>query len=182
MKKQQKPQLTGPMADIEVKTQVFADARNGLITTVSCLNDELDSVKKKYRTRLIAEVGQVRMLRADLHAAVEANPALFEKPRSQIFHGVKVGYRKGAGKVTFVDADQVVKLIWLRLPEKAQTLIKTTEKPNKEAIAELEVAELKRIGCSIEATADVVEIKSVDSEVDKLVAALLKEETEEAGA
>ena len=34
----------------------------------------------------------------DLRAALAASPELFVKPRTQIFHGIKVGFVKGKGK------------------------------------------------------------------------------------
>ena len=60
------------------------------------------------------------------------------------------------------------------LPEQADVLIRTKEAPVKEALAQLTAAELKKIGVTIEDAGDTVVIKPVDSEVDKLVDALLK--------
>jgi len=49
---------------------------------------------------------------------------------------------------------------------------------SKAALANISVADLKRIGCTITDDIDAVLIKPTDSEVDKLVMALLKEEVE----
>jgi hypothetical protein len=57
-------------------------------------------------------------------------------------------------------------------------LIKITKKPIAKALADLDVSDLKRIGCRVEATGDIVVIASTDSEVDKLVKALLADEVE----
>ena len=77
------------------------------------------------------------------------------------------------------DKDQVVRLIKKHFPEQADVLIKTVEKPIKGAIQQLPVADLKRIGVTVEETGDVVVIKSTDSEIDKLVSALLEQNDED---
>ena len=100
-------------------------------------------------------------------------------------YGVKVGFEKGKGRIEWDDDDTVVRLIEKHFPEQADILIKTKKKPAKKALAQLSVAELKKLGVTVEETGDQVVIKSTDSEIDKLVTALLKgdeidEEAEEA--
>jgi len=108
---------------------------------------------------------------------------LFEKPKSQTMHGVRVGWRKGSGGIDFEDADQVVRLIKKHYSEDEQELlIITKEKPNKDALEQLAVDELKKLGCTVEDTADVPFIKDAAGDVDKIVKALLKEATEEVEA
>ena len=90
-----------------------------------------------------------------------------------------MGFRKGTGGIDWSDDDQTVKLIEKHFPKtQAELLIKTTKKPIKKALADLDVADLKRIGCTVESTGDVVFIKPADSTVDKHVNALLKEAME----
>lgn len=180
MKQNTAKQPAPGMAQIEILTQRYASAHSCLEQRVGALNEEIEQVRKKHLAGIKDDVARAKSRKAELKAAIEAAPELFVRPRTVIFHGVKVGFRKGAGKVTFADADQVVRLIWLHFdPDRAETLIKFTEKPNKEAIAELGVAELKKIGCAVEGTGDVVEIRDTASDVDKLVAALLKDDAEE---
>jgi hypothetical protein len=93
-----------------------------------------------------------------------------------MFHGIKVGYKKGTGKIEWEDADQVVKLIKKHFPDQADVLIISSEKPAKDALAQLTAAELKKLGVLVEESGDVPFIKDTSSEVDKLVAAFLKDE------
>ena len=74
------------------------------------------------------------------------------------------------------DDSQVVKLIQKHFPEQFDVLVKTIEKPIKDSLANLSVADLKRIGVTVTDSGDCVVIKSMDSEIDKLVDALLKDE------
>lgn len=101
---------------------------------------------------------------------------MFDTPRTVVFYGIKVGLQKGKGAIEWDDDAQVVKLIEKHFPEQADVLIKTTKKPVKKALAQLTVAELKKLGIVVEETGDQVVIKSTDSEIDKLVNALLKED------
>lgn len=176
--KQQKPQLTGPtMAEIEAATKEFAEARNALAGTVSGLLDEIAQVKGKYRHRLLAQLAAVKLARGDVRVLVERHPELFEKPRSVVFHGVKVGYRKGVGRLVYESAERVISLIRKHFSGKAlEVLINVKESPNKEAIASLDVDQLKKIGCTVEGTSDVVEIRALEGDVEKAIDALLGEE------
>lgn len=167
------------LKEIEALTKAYADRREALGATVAGLNDELEAVKRKYLPRIKQQVGTAKDAEANLRAAVETSIALFVKPRTISVHGIKVGFQKGKGKVTFSDADRVVELIRKHLADRADFLIVTEEKPNKEAIAQLEVVDLKKIGCAVSGTGDQVVIKDAAGDVDKLVAALLKEEVEE---
>ena len=73
-------------------------------------------------------------------------------------------------------------LIRRYLPEQADTLIRTVEEPHKPALALLSVADLRRVGCTVVETGEAVVIKAVDSEVDKMVDALLKDAVDAEGA
>ena len=118
---------------------------------------------------------------AALRALVEANPGCFIRPRTQVFAGIKVGYAKGKGALSFDDADSVVARIKKHLPEQADVLIRTKEAPVKEALAQLSAAELKKIGVTLSEAGDQTVVRPVDSEVDKMVDALLKAATGEEG-
>ena len=53
-----------------------------------------------------------------------------------------------------------------------------TEKPNKDALADMPAGDLKKLGIELTETGDAVVIKPVDGEVDKICTALLKDQPE----
>jgi|SRR6185503_14444840 len=167
------------LIEIDSLTKSFASARSELSEVVGALNDEIDRAKRKR----LADIKRLVARCADKHdalkAAIEGAPGLFEKPRTHVFHGIKVGFRKGSGSVQWEDDEQVARLIDKHFPEQVELLVKTSRKPVAKALLQLSVAELKKIGCTAEETGDVVVIKPTDSEVDKVVNALLKDATEE---
>lgn len=165
---------------IESCAATYAEARRALSSAVENLNTEIESLKRRALPRIRRLVNGAAEQKAMLSAAIQINAADFASPRTVVLHGIKLGFRKGNGGIEWDDDETVVKLIRKHFPDdSADLLIKTTEKPIAKALAELDVATLKKIGCRVEATGDVVVIKPADSEVDKIVNALLKGATED---
>jgi hypothetical protein len=167
------------MDQITRRAEAFAQARMLLADKVGALHDGIAALRKDHIPAIKRAVTKAAEAEAALRGLVEANPDLFARPKTQIFSGVKVGFAKGKGSISFDDPDAVVARIRKVMPEQADVLIKTVETPNKAAMGELSASELKRIGCSLTEAGEQVVVKPVDSEVDKLVTALLKGATEE---
>jgi hypothetical protein len=167
------------LGEIERLTKDYADWRVQLSEAVLVAEHEIAALKRQHVVAIKRKVEAVAERQAALKAAIEESPELFRKPRTMIIHGVKIGFQKEKGKISWDDKDQVVRLIKKHFPEQADVLIKTVEKPIRDALQQLPAADLKRIGVTIGETGDVVVIKSTDSEIDKLVNALLKEDDEE---
>jgi exonuclease VII small subunit len=170
------------LTDIEPSAKAFAEARSKVAEIVTQLNDGIDALKRDHMPALKRAISRAAERHDQLKQIIEANPDLFKKPRTVIYHGVKIGYQKGKGGITFDDADQVVRLIKRHFPDQADVLVTTVEKPAKDALAQLTVAELKKVGCAVVDAGDAIVIKPTDSEVDKLVDTLLKGATEEVSA
>ncbi len=170
------------LPDIERKTKDYADARTVLSDRVQRLNDEIEAAKRRLLPGIKKAVEIAAEKKADLTWALMDSANLFVKPRTIVVCGIKVGLEKGKGKIEIPkeDEEKVVRLIEKYFPEQADVLIQTKKKPAKKALSGLTVAELKKLGITVEETGDQVVIKGTDSDVDKLVKALLKEgETEE---
>ena len=166
------------LAQIETLTRKFSEHHAMLAGSVADLEDSLAMVRKRYLPTIRAHVARTAKSKSELHAAVAASPGLFEKPRTLIMHGVKVGFTKGKGGIEFEDGDKVVALIRKVFGADAPAYIRTKEEPDKKMLQDMPVSELKRIGCTVADTGDVVVIKPVDGEVEKIVAALLKDAVE----
>lgn len=165
--------------DIEKLTKEFADARAVLVDRMQAIEDDVRQVKKRHRAALLRAVDRTSSARLALEAALEDGRHLFEKPRTRIFHAVRVGIMKGKGGLDWSDDAQVVRLIRKHLPESAETLIRVRETPVKPALAQLPAADLKRLGVTVVDAGDEVFVKPADSEIDKLVDAFLQDEQED---
>lgn len=170
-----KATLSVGLARIEELTETFAEQRAQLVDRVALLDKDLRAAKMRHLAGIKAAAARVKDAQADLKAALEENKSEFEKPRSRTFFGIKVGFRKLVGTISWDDAAQVVKLIKKHFPGQAEVLIKTTESPVKDALGQLAAVDLKRLGCSVTEDSDEVQIKATDSDIDRVVDALLKE-------
>ncbi|MEX2524469.1 MAG: host-nuclease inhibitor Gam family protein [Gammaproteobacteria bacterium] len=162
------------MNDIEILAEEYSKAHDALADKVSQANAELQAVKRKYRHELKSLASNAANTKADLIAAIEESRELFRKPKTRTFHGIKVGLRKAKGKLKWTDAEKVVKAIKRVYDDQIGTLIKTTEKPNKDALEKLPAAELKKLGITVEDSGDQVVANPAEGEIDKMVDALLE--------
>lgn len=163
------------LLELDKKTKEYSDARSSLVAIVQEINDEIDSIKRRKMISIKAAVAKSKEKKAVLEEAISDSKDCFVKPRTIILHGIKIGFLKGRGKIELDDPDQVVKLIKKHFPEQAEVLIKTTEVPIKDLLNSMSAADLKKLGISVQDSDDQIVIKAVDSNVDKLVNALLKE-------
>jgi hypothetical protein len=164
------------LSEIEILAKQLADARLNLKEGLDELESEMAAIKKKFLPAIRRAVEKAAQRHEALRGAVEEAPELFVRPKTVIFHGIRLGYQKARGEIVWENTDQVIKLIKKNFPDQAETLIQVTEKPMKTALAQLSVADLKKIGVTVIETGDEIFIKPTDSEIDKLINALLKDE------
>lgn len=169
------------LARIELLAKGYAVAHERLTDHVRALEAEIKAARRRGLPRLRRLVEAAAAERQSLKTAIEANPALFEKPRTRLMHGLRVGIAKGKGALRWADPDTVVRLIRRHLPDRAEALIKVSETPLKGALARLSAAELKKIGVTVEDDGDQVVIKPQDGEIEKLVEGLLALAEEDEG-
>ncbi len=172
------------MNEIDELAQNFSRTRETLAGRIAALEEELEQVRKKHMLGIKRSIYAAAADQTELRAAIEESRALFGRPKTIVLHGIKVGYSKGKGKLEWEDDDLVVRLIERHFPDQAEVLIKTTKKPRKDGLNGLTVAELKKIGVTAEETGEMIVVRPVDTDVDKIVKALLKnqEENQEAAA
>jgi hypothetical protein len=169
---------------IDYHIRQYAEAREILAARVMKLEAEVAAVRNRLLPGIKHAVAYAADLQSALSAEVQRHPDLFIKPRTITLRGIRVGFVKGKGKISWEDNDKVIAAIRRTFaPATADKLIAITERPIKDALAQLPAAELKKLGVTIEEVGDQILIKAVDDQVDKLVARVLKEgEIEEAEA
>jgi hypothetical protein len=115
-------------------------------------------------------------LRAPLSRALEAAKSAFEPPHARTFSvfGLKLGFRKGSGRTTFEDPEAVIDRIRKHCPDQLDTLAPEVRLLDKDALAQLPAALLKKLGVEIEGTGDQLVLKPMDSDLRKLAAQLLQ--------
>lgn len=162
------------MSKIETLSEKYSASLNTLATRVATLNAEIDALHQAARSEIDKLVKACKSSRSKLHEVITANPGLFEKPRTQTFSGIKVGFAKGKDTLSF-DPEQTCELIARKLPDQKQLLVKTTESPIASSLKALDEKTLKSIGVTVTEGCDEVVLKPVDTAVNKVVTALLSE-------
>lgn len=162
--------------EIEEATTQYADHRELVKLRVQYLNDEIEKLKRVHLPEIKDAAADAANALASLETLIDESRGLFVRPRSIIISGIRVGLQKGKGGLEYDDEDTVIRLIRKVLPlEQHELLIKIKESVNKKALGDLDVATLKKVGVTVQGTGDVVLVKPVDSEVEKIVAAVVKE-------
>ena len=173
------------LTEIEALAKRHADARATLVERVQRLEDSVTAAQREHARAIKGAVQTAAGTEAVLREAINANRSLFERPRTRILHGLKVGLRKQPGKLVWSDQARVVKLIRRHRPDDAETLIRVTEAPVRQALAQLPATELRRLGVQVIESEDAIEVKHTDSAIDKWVDSLLaglRDEFEEEAA
>jgi hypothetical protein len=167
------------MQQIESKAEEFARARALLAGVCAAFQQELATVKARYIDSLKGHVSEAKARHAELGALLQESPELFVRPRSVVFHGIKLGYQKGKGKMVIEDEDKTIALIEKHFADQAEVLITITKKVAKKALEQLSAADLKKVAVLVTASGDEVFAKDASADVDKIVAAFLKDDVAE---
>ncbi len=170
------------LTEIEKLAREFSDARKALRDRVEKLEEIIRRLKKRQLPGIRSAVEAAKEKQAKLSDAISLNPELFEKPRTMTLFGIRFGIAKQKGKLDWGKGKEaaraVVKLIKKFFPDSWKTYVKVEEKPIKKTLAILPGGDLKKLGIQVTEAGDAVMIEPVDSEVDKLVDALLNEKKE----
>jgi len=159
------------MDEIEDWAHHFYAARSNLAETAQAAERELQAVRDKYARKLREDLGTAAEVQSRLLAEIEANRDLFDKPRTRVVAGIRFGLRKKTGKVEIKDERRAIKKIRELLPEEqGELLIRIREEVDRNAVKDLVVGDLKRLGIQIVADSDEPVVKPVDPDVDKLIA------------
>lgn len=162
--------------EIEALAQRYAETYRELEGSVQALEDGVRGLKRKLlpTIRRLAEEGAVR--KGELLAAVVTASDLFERPRTQLLAGVKVGLQKRRGQVVIDDEAATIRRIRELLPkDQAELVIRVRESVHKPAVYDLTGGDLKRLGIKIDADTDEAIAKIAGEDIERMVDALLSD-------
>lgn len=175
------------LTEIRAAAQRLADARRESVSRATALetaiNTAITPIYAMHRVGLDAAAEEEAAARAELQALVEAAPQLFSRPRSIAQDGVKCGYRKSEDTLDWEDEASVINRI-RALPEMAELaalLIRTEESLNVAALSELDAKSRTRLGIRLIPGIDQAFISYTDSDVEKMVKAILADAAKRQG-
>lgn len=175
------------LTEIRAAAQRLADARRESVGRATALetaiNTAITPIYAMHRVGLDAAAEEEAAARAELQGLVEAAPQLFVRPRSIAQDGVKCGYRKSEDTLDWEDEASVINRI-RALPEMAELaalLIRTEESLNVAALSELDAKSRTRLGIRLIPGIDQAFISYTDSDVEKMVKAILADAAKRQG-
>jgi len=175
------------LTEIRAAAQRLADARRESVSRATALetaiNTAITPIYAMHRVGLDAAAEEEAAARAELQGLVEAAPQLFSRPRSIAQDGVKCGYRKSEDTLDWEDEASVINRI-RALPEMAELaalLIRTEESLNVAALSELDAKSRTRLGIRLIPGIDQAFISYTDSDVEKMVKAILADAAKRQG-
>ena len=170
------------IAAIDLLARQYADAQMDLDGLTNKLKVVIDAAVRERWPDLKRATTRAAERYEALYAAVCDSKSAFEQPKTRILHGIRVGFRKAKDSVQVLNEDNTCALIRKLLTDQQDTLISTTERPVMAALEQLDDDQLKRIGCRRVPGKDEPVAKLADTDLDKVVAALMKGAIEKAEA
>jgi len=175
------------LTEIRTAAKRLAETHRESITRASALEKAIaEAITPIYEIHLVgidAAADEEAAARADLQQLIDAAPQLFTRPRSVTVDGVKCGYRKKEDELDWDDEANVIARIRAlpQLSEFAPVLIRTEETLVAGALAELDAISKRRIGIRLIHGVDQSFITFTDSDVEKMVKAILADATKRQG-
>lgn len=135
------------MDAIEFAARELADERRCLEGDVRMASAALDQVRAEWLVKLRDRATKVGELEDALLREVDRCPDLFKRPQSVEFDGVRVGWRKGKGRLELGDMDKLVARIRKQLTKAQQiAVLKVKVTVLKGPLGKLPAELLKKLG------------------------------------
>jgi len=176
------------LEDLQKRAGALSALRDKLAALLATLQSEIDTVKTGHMAAIRRAARQIAQQHNELADLITANPKLFVKPRTFVSDGLKFGLQKQKGTLQWKDDQALCQRIGKLAEdgaisiEQAGLCIKTSEKPLTAGLEQLDAGLLKRLGVTVSKDTDAPLIKSVDSEVEKAINAVIREATKDANA
>ena len=176
------------LEEIQKRAATLSETRDKLSELLATMQAGIDVVKNENLAGIRGLARRIAKQHNDLAALIQANPALFEKPRTYVVDGLKFGLQKQKGSLSWDDDEKLCQRLrnlarsGALTPEQVALCIRTKETPVAAALEKLDANIIKRLGITVAADTDATLIKSVDSEIEKAVNAVIREATKDANA
>ena len=141
-----KEEKAAAFAEIEYLAEALAETDAALAAAVADCTSEVRAVQAGHADAIRARAEALAAARDDLIRVVDANRALFGKPKSRTVAGVKLGLRKGHDMLDLGNEPQLIARIKSLLPEQLGALVRQRVEIVKSALKALPAETLQRLG------------------------------------
>lgn len=176
------------LADLQKRAEELSRLRDALAAQYTALEAEALQLKQMREPAIRRITRQIVRHHNELAELIRANQQLFVKPRTCVVDGLKFGLQKHKGRMSWDDDEAVCERIarlaadGVMTREQASMCVAARLRPVAAALEQLDGKLLKRLGITVSADTDAPLIKSVDSEIERAVNAVIRQATRSANA
>lgn len=160
-------------AGIEDLAEVLADNDAALAAAVTDCEAEIRAVQSRHADTIRLRADAVAAAKRELLTAIDAQRALFDRPKSRVLSGVKLGLRKGQDTLELGDESKLLARIHGLMPEKMAVLVREKVEIVKSAVKALPAADLQKLGIRYVVGADEPFAAMDKSDAEKQAEAIL---------
>lgn len=151
-----------------------------LVALVNELEERITAAKRELMPKIRKGLAKLTVSSGDLLAEVTLSRHLFQEPKTQIFHGVKVGWPKSRGGLEIPDAKRTIERAEkLLTKEQCDMVVNVKKELRKKPLGALPVDTLKKLGVNVRDAGEYALVSVTEGDVAELVAKMLKAETEQ---
>jgi arsenate reductase-like glutaredoxin family protein len=165
---------------IEMAAFRYSEARARLNTLLQELEEEMNALRASRMAEITTALAAAESVRDEIVRIVAQNPQEFERPRTIVAYGIKIGYQKGRGSIEWDDDARVCAAIRRHYPDAADTMIRVKEQPVRAALATLPAKDLQRLGVRVIETGDEIVVRACDTDLERAIARILDVEKADA--
>jgi len=155
---------------IERAAVTLAGHRRALEAELQAAEEKLARVRQASAERLRQKVIDTAKSEAALIRLVERSPQLFVRPQSMEFDGVKVGWRKGKGRLELPETEKLIQRAEdLLTPAQRKSVLRVRTTVLKGGLAKLSGDLLKKLGVTLTAAGPEAFVTYSKSSVEKMV-------------
>lgn len=177
-----------PLEHMRRQAAAYAQCRDQLAALVAAMKEEMSAIERGHTPAILKAARRIAALHDELRASIEAHPECFVRPRSVVVDGLKFGLQKQKGRMHWDSDEELARRIKALArsgdlsPEQVNALIDWRPKPVAAALEQLDARLLKRLGITVTSDTDAPLIKTVNGDVEKLVAQIVKQASQQAEA
>ena len=153
----------------------YAAAHAELAALLAAVEDRVREVKRGEMPAIKRAAGKAGRRRDKLVEHARAHPELFARPRSMTWENVRFGWRRQPGRVVIVDREAAIAEIESDPELMARGLLKKTTSILLDPCRRLTGELRRRLGVHVSEGADAPYANVVDSDIEKMVDAYLRD-------
>jgi len=162
-----------PMERIETMAEDLHMVQDNLKNRLAEAEAMMDEIREEFAPHIRKIANAESDLREKLEREIAANKDLFAKPKTRVFHNIKLGLRRLKGSLKWTDSTELMKRVRQVCPEHEGAIIEVSYTIKKAGLEKLDAGKLKKLGVTIEADTDAVVLKPVEGDLSKMADAFL---------